>query len=571
MMRRFVVVLLASLLLILPGGVAQAQAPTPTPPATPEIPPASPPPPRATRVPCGLPGSGCRIVCGGQTPTPTWPYPTWTPLARWTPTITPTVTPSPTPTPTPRPVLTRSIVFEWVMVYPMGSVSIDGYDVQGQYGPVVVGDWVSGFSVLNPDCGFCAPGYFRIQVPVSYTLSAYAGGWVSFSSSNFGWPRAALYVYEGVWNESLGRWDINNANGVSISASGSVYHFRRALSVAGNCHPFLIRAGSSEDRAWYHQPGNPLYCYNHRYAESLPIELSVQGSGSGSFVQDGFAALRVVGAYADSSNIAAADGLLSFGASLGGYVAPAPTPTPTPVATPTPTPAPRAAWRVWFNVQGDAQCWVGNSQVPCGSTVSGLQDGASVSIRVRGLGSGEVWVENVGNADGRIAVNASIGGAGQVCVPGGCYPANSFSDSYSWPAGHSDRAVGIQQSVAPSGQELAVASVVLGASGGGGGSSPTPTPPSSWPGCGDLPPGCRCVMDPPRIEPIPSVDCFWLIPSIQVPGLGDTPGLKICFVAHRVVLPPFIEELLPFDLQAIIGVLAILAAYYILFKIVSAG
>lgn len=575
MMRRLALLFVSSFLVFVPGGAVGAQAPTPTPPATPEIPPTSPPPPRSTRVPCGLPGSGCRIVCEGQTPTPTWPYPTWTPLPRGTPTLTPTVTPSPTPTPTPRPELTKSIVFEFVVYYPVGSVMVRNYDVVGEYGPVVVGDWVNDQGAMNPGCGLrCNAAYFRIQVPVSYT-AAYAGGWVSFDSSLFHWPRSVLYVYEGVWDASGGRWRVNNAQGVSVQATGSLHHFRRALTVGGNCHSFTIRVAGAEDKAWYHQPGSPVYCWDYRYQESPPIPLMVEGSRGDSGVLWGYATIPVVDGFADSSGEALADGLFSFGARLGSYSVPVPTPTPTPAASPTPTRSPRSVWRVWFsNVQGDAQCWVGSSQVPCGSVVSGLQNGASASVRIRGLGSGEIWVENVGDADGVVSVSASIGGAGQVCVPPGCYPANSFSGSYPWSVGRADRAVGIQQSVAPSGQELAVASVVLGsaaAGGDGGGGSVSPTPTTSvWPGCENLPPGCRCVMDSPRIEPVPSVvDCFWLIPSIQVPGLGNTPGLKACFVMHRVVLPPFVDELLPYDLSTILAVLAILAAYYILFKVVT--
>jgi hypothetical protein len=260
---------------------------------------------------------------------------------------------------------------------------------------------------------------------------------------------------------------------------------------------------------------------------------------------------------------------------------PTPTSALTPTPTPTPTPDPgRPSWRVRFDAPTGASCRLGNMPMPCSPDWVAVSPGV-VALSFRGAGSGAIWVENGALVEKSVSVRASLGGdAPSVCIPAGCYPASSFGPwSVQAPAGSQIRAVYISQAGA-TGSELANAFVDLTGGGGGGGDgggpSPTPTP-MSWPGCDDLPPGCRCVFEPPRIIPVPSVSCLWFPPPVDLSaiGLGRTPALRVCFQKYSISLPQLDFMLdragLPVRSTDFLNMLTVAAGFYIAIRLVRRG
>jgi hypothetical protein len=255
------------------------------------------------------------------------------------------------------------------------------------------------------------------------------------------------------------------------------------------------------------------------------------------------------------------------------------------LATPTPTPTPDPAlpsWRVRFDAPAGASCRLGNIPMPCSPDWVAVSPGV-VGLSFSGAGSGAIWVENGALVDKNVSVRASLGGdAPSVCIPSGCYPASSFGPwSVSIPSGAQVRAVYVSQAGA-TGSELANAFVDLtgGGDGGGGegdgGPSPTPTP-FSWPGCDNLPPGCRCVFEPPSIVPVPSVSCLWFPPSVDLSaiGLGRTPALRVCFQKYTVSLPQLDFLLdragLPIRSSDFLNMLTVAAGFYIAVRLIRRG
>lgn len=517
---------------------ARAQPPTPTPPiATPVPTEVVPVPTPVGVIPCGAPGAPCRILCADITPTPTrWPVPTWrvgTPTA----TITPTATP--TPTPTPIPTVTRAIVLEWVMVAPQGVFSVDAYDVSASRGPVAVGSWVSPFGDLNPGCGLGCQ-YFRIQVPVTST-SDVAGAWVSWTSTMWNWPRAVLYAYKGVWSGE--RWDIENQPvAVGLSVGVSLYEGRRVLSVASNCQEFKVSVsvppGGPEDgaRAWYHQPGSPVYCYNYQMFESVPYLIALNSSRMAQVQHQGYNPPRVAYLYADSSNQASSDGVTTWAARLESVPPPNPTPTPTPVATPTPY----AAWEVRVRATDWAglSCTVSDIPVPCYDQWTAVQAGRGFGVSWRASGARSVYLDvRNGGSPSALGVFAERGPGtmGTLYWPGGSASVNRLSRTVYGFAG--EGTIAWDPWSAPA-EDYGLLVVNLGMPAGG--PEPTPTPrsafptPTPYPGCGNLPPGCRCVWDVPVFEPEPVAACSgiggWDFLGLRVPGL------RICFIPYRLNL-----------------------------------
>jgi hypothetical protein len=218
--------------------------------------------------------------------------------------------------------------------------------------------------------------------------------------------------------------------------------------------------------------------------------------------------------------------------------------------------------------------------MPCSPDWVAVSPGV-VALLFQGAGSGAIWVENGALVDKDVSVRASLGGdAPSVCIPSGCYPASSFGPwTVQVPAGAQVRAVYVSQAGA-TGSEVANAFVDLtgggGGGGGGGGPSPTPTP-FSWPGCDNLPPGCRCVFDPPKITPVPSVSCLWFPPSVDLSpiGLGRTPALRVCFQKYSISLPQldFLMDRagLPIRSGDFLNMLTVAAGFYIAIRLVRRG
>jgi hypothetical protein len=265
---------------------------------------------------------------------------------------------------------------------------------------------------------------------------------------------------------------------------------------------------------------------------------------------------------------------------------PKPSQTPSPQGTPTPTPTPDSAlprWRVRFDAPESASCRLGNLPMPCSPDWVSISPGV-VNLSFQGAGSGAIWVENGALVEKNVSVRASLfGGAPSVCIPSGCYPASSFGPwSVSVPAGAQARAVYVSQAGA-TGSELANAFVDLSRGlreDDGGGHSPTPTPlapPFSFPGCDNLPTGCRCVFDPPSIVPVPSVSCLWFPPPVDLSaiGLGRTPALRVCFQKYTVSLPQLDFLLdragLPIQSSDFLNMLTVAAGFYIAIRLIRRG
>lgn len=555
---RALLVSLTSLLLV---SSAEAQVPTPTPPVVPT--PGSAPVPTPAPIQCGWPGSGCRVVCEEPTPTPAF-GPTWTPLPMGTPTLTPTVTPTPSPTPTPRPVLTESFAIRLVVVTAgAATYNIDISSAEPVWGPV------SGM------CGSYACDTYYIPISVTSPVNVF----VRYNSSAFHWPRVSASLVWARYDVSLG-WQLVRRSPVSVQVSTAFWDTRTVLT-ASNCDRFSLPVNWVPDaqqslltRVWYHQPGNPVYCWSDPMFESLPYDVYGQASRSWvlSIPSYDYFDKSLFQYNPDASNPRASSGNMAFAFSLSSYVPYPPTPTPTPVPSPTPTPTPGPLWSVRFDVPAGASCTLGGDPVPCSSSwmsVSPALVGASWS----GGGTGSIWVWNQGAARGSISVRASTSGVNpQACVPGGCYPASSFSWSLSVDPGQPVQAIQLSYT-SPSGGDVGNVFVDLRGGGGGGGGNVSPTPtPTRWvfPGCENLPAGCRCVFDPPKIEPVPLVDCLWLLPPVDVPGLGRTPSLRVCFQRY-VVRFPWFQLITGVDLNDVLGVLSVIAGFYVVFRVVIRG
>jgi len=447
----FLQVSLSLIVLFIHPASAWAQVPTPTPPTVET--PGAPPAPTVSPWTCGLPGSGCRVVCAEPTPTATsvwsrWtPFPTWTPAAGLTRTPTATVTPTPTltpsPTPTPVPLWRLEIGIQELDVANLADygASIGNYyfsdlrdiELYGQY-------WI------NAPRG--RSGNFRLWAHLFWV-----GGGVT--------PTVRITVTVGT-----GPYDYENF-ACPVSGSGGVMYLSPGHDSG--------ETGPREFWRWNYQicPSFDLTVFSYYFQSS-------KGYSQGSFAIAGFeygaASMRHSGWwYIKISDVS--------------YPKPSATPTPTPVATPTPTPTPDPAllrWRVRFDAPAGASCRLGNTPMPCSADWVAVSPGV-VNLSFQGAGSGAIWVENGALVDKNVSVRAALGGdAPSVCIPSGCYPASSFGPwSVQVPAGGQIRAVYVSQAGA-TGTEVANAFVDLtgggGGGGGGGGPSPTPTP-FSWLGC----------------------------------------------------------------------------------------
>jgi hypothetical protein len=531
---------------LFPLSSARAQAPTPTPPTVET--PGAPPAPTVSPWTCGLPGSGCRIVCAEPTPTPTsvwsrWtPFPTWTPVVGPTRTPTATVTPTPTLTPTPTPTPVPQWRLDIVLQQMSSSANLADYGAS-------LGTYY--FSDLKD-----------IELYGQYWINAPVGREGGFRVwANLYWlgtgvtPTVRITVTMGT-----GPYEVEN--------------FR--CPVTGSGYSMYLSPGHTEGEVgprnfwgWSFSicPDFPFWLYSYYYQSSKSFWTDFSPTVSG------------IEYYANSMRHS---GWWYLRISDVSYPKPSPTPSPTPFATPTPTPTPDPSlprWRVRFDALPGASCRLGNTPMPCSPDWVAVSPGVVV-LSFSGAGSGAIWVENGAYVEKNVSVLASLGGdAPSVCIPSGCYPASSFGPwSVEVSAGAQVRAVYVSQAGA-TGSEVANAFVDLtggGGGGGGGGPSPTPTP-FSWPGCDNLPPGCRCVFEPPSIVPVPSVSCLWFPPSVDLSaiGLGRTPALRVCFQKYSISLPQldFLMDRVGIPLRSgdFLNMLTVAAGFYIAIRLVRRG
>jgi hypothetical protein len=510
---------------------ARAQAPTPTPPTVET--PGAPPAPTISPWTCGLPGSGCRVVCAEPSPTPTsvwsrWaPFPTWTPSgATRTPTVTVTPTPTPAVTPTPTPV-------------PVWRVRVWNRIEANRHGQFRFGATEYDFYVSSLDD---VEVYGSFNVDASYPDEAGKG--TIFLD----------VIYVGT--------AITPSQGITLTVGTGPYDYQRFAMWAP------VTAGDGLGEFWSYGALDGSFRLRHYWRTFVFNYPPASGA--------------TVASLSYEANNAIVSGWYYFKVSTGPAQVPLATPTPTPAVTPTPTPTPDPAlprWRVRFDAPAGASCRLGDTPMPCSPDWVAVSPGV-VALSFQGAGSGAIWVENGALVDKNVSVRASLGGdAPSVCIPGGCYPASSFGPwSVHVPAGSQIRAVYVSQAGA-AGSEVANAFVDLGGGGGGGGGggpSPTPTP-FAWPGCDNLPPGCRCVFEPPRIVPVPSISCLWFPPSVDLSaiGLGRTPALRVCFQKYSISLPQLDFMLdragLPIRSSDFLNMLTVAAGFYIAIRLVRRG